>query len=79
VEEVPFLLRASSFLSKQQCGLRREFFALAIPNMSTALLRVNSARWQREQIFHHQSLRGYIEELCGPKNALTFGACRFVR
>ncbi|MGH9636638.1 MAG: hypothetical protein ACRD72_17535, partial [Candidatus Angelobacter sp.] len=44
--------------------------------MSMALLRVNSALWQRLQLIPHQSLRGVRAGSRGPKNALTFGACR---
>jgi len=45
--------------------------------MSMALLSVNSALWQRLQLIPHQSLRGAQTGSCGPKNALTFGACQF--
>jgi hypothetical protein len=45
--------------------------------MSMALLRVNSALWQHLQLIPHQSLRGAQTGSCGPKNALTFGACQF--
>jgi hypothetical protein len=44
--------------------------------MSMALLRVNSALWQRLQLIPHQSLRGVQTGGRGPKNALSFGACR---
>jgi hypothetical protein len=47
--------------------------------MGMALLRVNSAFWQRLQPIPHQSLRAEFAGIGGPKNALTFGACRFVR
>jgi hypothetical protein len=57
VEKVPFLLRASGAKGSLGMSLLVGFFTPAIPNMSMALLWVNSALWQRLQAFPHQSLR----------------------